>query len=159
MVKAQKNAPAFTLIELVVVMAIIAVLVSLSVLGITIINRSSRDNQRTTTLNAINLLIESYNGTYGGYPAKSLLNYDSATKQFYLGANLAAAVSSSSVVQAIGASVADFSGTSQAGTDYCYTQTGSTYSLGTTLESGGNKYYGTTIAANQCNPATSATGF
>lgn len=63
----QKNA--FTLIELMVAMGIIGVLVTLSLLGITIVQRSLRDTQRRDASSAVRLAIESYYTGSAAYPS------------------------------------------------------------------------------------------
>lgn len=62
----QKNA--FTLIELMVAMGIIGVLVTLSLLGITIVQRSLRDTQRRDAASAVRLAIESHYTGAAVYP-------------------------------------------------------------------------------------------
>jgi prepilin-type N-terminal cleavage/methylation domain-containing protein len=63
----QKNA--FTLIELMVAMGIIGVLVTLSLLGITIVQRSLRDTQRRDAGSAVRLAIESHYTSNAVYPS------------------------------------------------------------------------------------------
>lgn len=148
MVRDHQNAKGFTLVELIVVMAIIAVLVTLSVLGITTVQRSARDTARIETLSAINLEIENYNGNNGSYPTTMTLNA-SNTLMTIGGSN-------TNTVTLSGAAIADVAtttgtagtGTSQTKTDYCYKGYTSTYSLGAMLESGQGKFFGTGTACS-----------
>jgi prepilin-type N-terminal cleavage/methylation domain-containing protein len=64
-----KRKNAFTLIELMVAMGIIGVLVTLSLLGIVIVQRSLRDTQRRDAASAIRLSIESHYTGAAVYPS------------------------------------------------------------------------------------------
>ncbi|MFW5703260.1 MAG: competence type IV pilus major pilin ComGC [Patescibacteria group bacterium] len=64
--KSFKNA--FTLIEILIAVAIIALLVILPILFFTRISASSRDDKRQTDLNSISSALESYKATNGVYP-------------------------------------------------------------------------------------------
>lgn len=66
MVRKQK---AFTLVELLVAMAIIGVLLGLAIFGINSALQAQRDTERKTALQDISLGIQKYNETYGAYPA------------------------------------------------------------------------------------------
>ena len=145
MVTDQKNAPAFTLVELIVVMAIVAVLVGLSVLGIATVQRSSRDTQRISTLEAINLEIEAYNGNNGSYPAAITLN--AGSNQFTIGTQTVN-LSGSAVADVASTNGIGGTGTSQLRTDYCYENYGSAYSLRAQLESGSIQSFGTGTACS-----------
>jgi prepilin-type N-terminal cleavage/methylation domain-containing protein len=141
----EKNVPAFTLVELIVVMAIIAVLVGLS---ITTVQRSTRDTTRLSSLDAINLEVEAYNGSYGSYPTASQLAIDAAGTTLTI-----TPVSGTAVTVTVAKAPKGFlntsvatSVTSQTTTNYCYSSAGSTYSLGVKLESGKTQYFGTATA-------------
>lgn len=55
-----KETKAFTLIELVIGMAVIAVLMFLGLLGVSLLQKTSRDTQRTTKLAEISNIINDY---------------------------------------------------------------------------------------------------
>lgn len=63
-----KSKKAFTLVELLVVMAIIGSLVAISVVGITQAFKSSRDNTRLQDIRNIQLKLVSYLGQFNRYP-------------------------------------------------------------------------------------------
>ena len=58
----------FTLIELIIVMALIGVLIGIAIGGIALANRGTRDTQRRIDLNGIRLAIEQCKTTVGAYP-------------------------------------------------------------------------------------------
>jgi len=66
-VKSTKRA--FTLLELIIAMAIIAVLMGLGVFAITKAQVSSRDSQRVSALNDVSVAIEQIYQNYGTYPS------------------------------------------------------------------------------------------
>lgn len=63
-----KSKKAFTLLELLVAMAVIAVLISLAVYGILQVQKNSRETQRRKALEDINIGINEYYSLYGEYP-------------------------------------------------------------------------------------------
>jgi type IV pilus assembly protein PilE len=70
MFKMQKKLSAFTLLELMVTMAIIGVLIGLAVFGISVAQRNSRDTSRKAALQSINVAIQDFytkNNNYPGY--------------------------------------------------------------------------------------------
>lgn len=64
-----KNKSAFTLLELLVAMAIIAVLLALAVFGILQVQKNSRETQRRKALEDVNIGIQDFYSRYGQYPA------------------------------------------------------------------------------------------
>lgn len=66
----------FSMVELIIVMAIIAVLLSISGFGITILQRNSRNTQRIATITEIKKAIEEYYLKYGKYPDDITNNSD-----------------------------------------------------------------------------------
>lgn len=63
-----KNKKGFTLLELLVAMAIIAVLIALAVFGIMQVQRNSRETQRIKALEDLNLGIQAFYNRCGEYP-------------------------------------------------------------------------------------------
>ena len=63
-----KAKKAFTLLELLVAMAIIAVLIALAIFGIIQVQRNSRETQRRKAAEDINIGIQDFYTTYGEYP-------------------------------------------------------------------------------------------
>lgn len=64
-----KNKSAFTLLELLVAMAIIAVLLALAVFGILQVQKNSRETQRRKALEDVNIGIQDFYSRYGQYPS------------------------------------------------------------------------------------------
>jgi len=63
-----KNKKGFTLLELLVAMAIIAVLLALAIFGILQVQKNSRETQRRKALEDINIGINDFYSSYGQYP-------------------------------------------------------------------------------------------
>lgn len=76
---------AFTLIELLVVISIIALLASLTIVGMNSIGKTKRIGTAQSELNEIALAIENYHAKYGVYPPGNGANTDAAglTNQLY----------------------------------------------------------------------------
>lgn len=74
-----KNKKAFTLVELLVAMAIIGVLVGLAIFGISTAQRAQRDTERKTALQDIHLGIQSFYETHGVYPSTATFTESSIT--------------------------------------------------------------------------------
>jgi type II secretion system protein G len=60
----------FTLVEILVVLAIIGILIGITTVSFTDARRSARDDERQTSLKELALAIERYRLQYGQYPAK-----------------------------------------------------------------------------------------
>jgi prepilin-type N-terminal cleavage/methylation domain-containing protein len=63
-----KTKKGFTLLELLVAMAIIAVLVALAIFGILQVQKNSRETQRRKALEDVNIGINDFYSRYGQYP-------------------------------------------------------------------------------------------
>lgn len=61
----------FTLIELLVVVAVLAILASISYIGVSDIRKSIRDNKRRADLNLLARALEAFKADYGQYPAQN----------------------------------------------------------------------------------------
>lgn len=150
----------FTLLELIIGMAIVAVLATLGIAGISVVQRSTRDTERRKTLEQINLQLEDMKGPLGRYPELVGRPTASTTNELRI-----CAVSSctNTVVRTIelkGSAVlfttnpSDGRTTSE-GTVYCYTRTsnGSAFSVGVSLEGGDAFYLG---SATPCSFTSNA---
>ena len=131
---------AFTLLELVVAMAIIATLLGLSLFGIQAVQRSQRDTERRASLKTINIELANYYAEYRAYPTsltvtKTSINF--GTKSVPLSGVAKACTS--------GEAGADRKSNGIC-TVYCYLGTSTTYRLGVNLESNG---WGTTASTSQ----------
>lgn len=132
---------AFTLLELVVAMAIIATLLGLSLFGIQAVQRSQRDTERRAALQSINLELTNHYSENATYPT------DTA---FTVSAN--AVTFGSKNIPLKGAATACTTGSvsTNACTVYCYdgpSTTGSSYKLGVYLE--GSSGFGTATSNSQ----------
>lgn len=126
---------AFTLVELLVAMAIIAILLGLSVVGITIVQQNARDTQRRSTVNSIEIAL---NGQIAGGTALPsaftvAANAGNTTSAVYVSPTTTITLSGSMVRGASPFTNA----TSATQTNYCYGMSGSIYVVGVNLEGGG----------------------
>ncbi len=134
-----KTKKGFTLIELMVAMGIIAVLVTMSVVAIQIVQRSLRDTQRRDIINTVNLWLAGHYNDNGRYPPTAEIVFGTDTVEYQ--------PPSASAVE-----IADLAGATRAGstesttsqTAYCYAVTpgGGSYRLGVLLESGADVQLG-----------------
>jgi prepilin-type N-terminal cleavage/methylation domain-containing protein len=67
----------FTLVELLVVLAIIGVLIGLAIGGIRIVQEVNRDTQRKALARDVQLALESYNEKHNSYPDELFMKIDS----------------------------------------------------------------------------------
>ena len=74
---------AFTLVELMVAMAIISVLLGLAVFGVSAAQRGSRNTERKAALQDINLAIQIYVDKYSNIPTN--IYFDSGSSAAYVG--------------------------------------------------------------------------
>lgn len=130
-----KAKKAFTLVELLVAMAIIAILLGLAVFGITIVQQNARDTQRRSKVNDVEIAL-----------AGQLAAGNSLPTAFTVAANAgntatAAYVNASLTVQLpapLSRGATPFTNaTNTAQTNYCYGVSGSLYVVGVSLEGGG----------------------
>lgn len=122
----------FTLLELIVAMAIVAILIGLSILGINTVQRNSRDAERRAAVEAVSLEVASTYADNATYPNQITIT-GSAPNQV---ANV-----SGRTIPLKGAAQALSSGNSAStasGSVYCYARlnNGSSFQLGVNLESG-----------------------
>ena len=148
---------AFTLVELMVAMAIIGVLLGLAIYGVTAAQRSQRDTERKAALQDINIGIQSYVDTAGQQPSNIIFvrNTGTTTDPGYayvggtaaVGVNPAACAGNCKKVPLKGAANPSVNGTntttvatSTTGTQYTFHGTCGTgltgYDLSASLESG-----------------------
>lgn len=120
---------AFTLVELMVAMAIIAALMGMSVFGINLVQRSSRNTQRRSAMSNIDLAVRNYQINNGTYPTTAELDFQSD----------GAYIGTEKVVEFEG-STAPQGSTDSSGTQYCYESDGSTFSVGIELEGGSTEF-------------------
>ncbi len=143
-----KKKNAFTLIELMVAMGIIGVLVTLSLLGITIVQRSLRDTQRRDSLSAVRLAVEGHYTNNSSYPL--VIEIKTGGDKMIVGTE---EVALNGPGKACAASVTVAQAASDAScTVYCYNSAGTTYSLGAQVEGGnitqvGNASTGCTLVS------------
>lgn len=125
-----KKLRGFTLVELMVAMAIIAVLMGLAVFGIGTAQRILRDNQRRDALKNMAAIITAHYADKGDYPSAATIQNSGVEVSFGTGY----------VVPLTGpAKAKPATGNSQTTTDssvYCYAKDISGYRLGVQLEDG-----------------------
>jgi prepilin-type N-terminal cleavage/methylation domain-containing protein len=127
----EQNKKAFTLVELMVAMAIIAVLIGLAGFGISTLQRLSRDNQRRQTVVNISTYIEGYYNDFLEYPDYDDLDV-TETKINIIGYSLPGPdLQGPARISGTGTSTIE-------GTVYCYDSAPDGYRLGAMLEGGGS---------------------
>ena len=132
----QGNKKAFTLVELLVAMAIIAILLGLSVVGITIVQQNARDTQRRAKVSDMEIaitgqLVSQQNLPYSFKTAVNLANTETAV---YVSPNLTIQLTGSLRREKNGAEFTMDTNSSR--TDYCYNIEGNLYVIGVALEGG-----------------------
>jgi prepilin-type N-terminal cleavage/methylation domain-containing protein len=139
-----QNKKGFTLLELIVAMAIIAVLMGLSLFGIQSVQRSQRDTERRAALSNINLEIAAFYGDNGAYPSSIAFANVSGTESRATIAGTTKVISLKGAAK-LGTNPAKRSDTT--GSYYCYVNRGATYQLGVYLE--GSESWGEKGTAQQ----------
>jgi len=144
--KNNKALTGFTLLELIVGMAIVAVLATLAIGAITIVQRSARDAERRSALETMILEIEGFRGDTGSYPG-FVGRVAGSTTQIRICATSACNSASDKTINLKGAAAmlsnTLATTTTPEGAVYCYLRSGSgSYSIGVNLESGNNFYLG-----------------
>lgn len=124
---------AFTLIELMVAMGIIGVLMTMSILGISIVQQSLRNTQRRDAVNSMNLAINTYFSNFGVFPSVG-----SGGVQF---TTTTMSINGTKVLDLKGPTTAintnSDTSTDDSHTNYCYTSNGGSYGLGARIEGSG----------------------
>ena len=142
---------AFSLVELLIAMAIIAILLGLIAFGVLIVQRSTRDTQRKSVLKdidiALNSLIVSNQTLPTSFSAVQISTIAIGGNAIPLPGSLSRQ-SSDSVASA---------DTSNGVTDYCYGASANTFVLGVELEDGSFYYRTNTKATYSQTPAASFT--
>lgn len=138
----KKGKQAFTLVELMVAMAIIAVLMGLAAFGIATALRVLRDNQRRDAVRNISVALNAYYADRATYPTS-------------IGLTAAAAnIPSGMSVPLNGVARATANTTASATlTPYCYSVTADGFRLGAKLESGDWFMLGTAATVTTCTDA------
>lgn len=119
----------FTLLELIVAMAIFAVLVGLSVIGIQTVQRSQRNTERRSGASQVNLEINAYFADFGVYPGLSLAENGTATFASTGKPSRNATLRGNAIPVDATALAA-----TETGTQYCYSTDGKQYRLGYKVE-------------------------
>lgn len=119
---------AFTLIELMVAMGIIGVLMTMSILGISIVQQSLRNTQRRDIMNSLNLSINTYFGNFGVFPEDDQVAI--TQDAIYMDGN--------KVIDLKGPTRASLQFTTDQFTQYCFDSSGGSYALGAQIEGSTN---------------------
>ncbi|MCA9385234.1 type II secretion system protein [Candidatus Dojkabacteria bacterium] len=128
----KKDKHGFSLVELLMTMGVIAVLISIAVYGLSILQRNARNAQRTEMVNELKIGVEKYFLANGTYPAAGQITYSSSTEEFSVGSSITLDLNAPYSCPA--------PDTTKDGTAYCYVKDPngdlSTYQLGMKNESG-----------------------
>lgn len=133
----------FTLIELLVVLAIIGILAAISLFGLQGARESGRDAKRKADLESIRGAIEAYRSDCNTYPLANQLTFGSP-----LTGSACNPVNANSYMTRVPQDPQSPTRT------YCYTSTGTTYTLCSYLEQGGSGSCTCSCGANACNYQT-----
>ncbi len=125
---------AFTLIELMVAMGIIGVLMTMSILGISIVQQSLRNTQRRDAVNSMNLAINTYFSNFGVFPSRGTGGVEITTSQM--------SINGTKILDLKGPTTASGTLTDDSHTQYCYrSEGGGSYGLGARIEGGALNVY------------------
>ncbi|MEI6462204.1 MAG: type II secretion system protein [bacterium] len=80
----KRNNNSFTIVEILVVLAIVGVLIGLSVVGIQQIQKSTRSSKENSSVVQIKTHLESYYNEYRHYPTPSMIKFDSDANAIYI---------------------------------------------------------------------------
>jgi prepilin-type N-terminal cleavage/methylation domain-containing protein len=145
MLKSNIKKKGFTLVELLVVMAILGILIAVAIAGIAIVQRASRDNVRQRDLTSIKGVLEDYYGSIRTrqYPDDSIVNLNTSTNQFQIGTTGSLITLQQPGAHLVKGLTCDTAGTglTQADTSnwyigYAKVSSGASYKLCTKLENG-----------------------
>jgi len=121
-----------TLLEILIIIIIFTVLIGLAFVAIQTSQRASRDNERRTYLNAINLEISDYYGAKRAYPPLANMVLDRTSNTIVVGAG-------GQIVQLKNSAIplpTTATTSTSAGSVYCYSKVGNSYTIGVNLEAG-----------------------
>jgi prepilin-type N-terminal cleavage/methylation domain-containing protein len=128
----EKKKSGFTLVELMVAMSIVAVLIGLSVFGISTAQRNLRDNQRRDAVTSLATALADYYTNNNQYPTSTTFSaLNTLLKTPVLGVTTAAQTTTAN------------------GTSYCYAVASDGYILGALLESG--VWFSLSSSATKCS--------
>ncbi|RMD77271.1 type II secretion system protein [Candidatus Dojkabacteria bacterium] len=149
MIKTNSTKKAFTLIELLVGMGIVSVLVGMSLLGINIVQQSTRNTQRRDILNSLNIALNAIYTSTNVYPTSLVYTRGPANGQDTITLSPSQVIRLSPPLK-IGTS--NTTPTNPSNTNYCYSSTGAIYTIGVQLEDGSWHFI-----TNSSTPASTAT--
>ncbi len=101
----------FTLIEIMIAMFVFGVLVTLSVVGVQIVQRSVRNSQRSDVINTFNIWVTRYHGDNRAYPAENSIQFTS---------NAIVYTPTDEIIVELNGGTVPANDTDSRGTRYCY---------------------------------------
>ncbi|MBD3363057.1 prepilin-type N-terminal cleavage/methylation domain-containing protein, partial [Candidatus Dojkabacteria bacterium] len=122
---------AFSLVELLIVMGVIAVLLSITAYGLSVLNRNSRNSQRVEAINQLKIEVEKYYLDNGRYPDTSDFQESGDEIQLCDGNDCTS-------IESKGGMLNPGSTTDKHTTAFCYNKGTSSYSLGVQIEGSGD---------------------
>jgi type II secretory pathway pseudopilin PulG len=145
---------AFSLVELLIAFAIVAVLIGLSTYGVGVATRNSRESQRLEVLTNVRLKLDEHYLKYGTYPANDRVSFTTNQIRVCKPDNS----SCESIPLSQGFLAGSNSNTNNSRTRYCYRQITSDrlYALCYRTEKGDWKNIG--ISSTQCSDTLCSTG-
>ncbi len=139
----RRKIKAFTLVELLAAMAIIAVLIGMAGFGISLALRASRDSQRQESLDNLRIAVTDFLGRENKYPDPTDIDYVNGEFVFSTTKGDPIKVPAEGLVQP-----ATTGSTDSSQTEYCYGLVSDGYVLGVKLENGAWYELGTSTTAS-----------
>lgn len=128
----------FTLVELMIVIAIIAILATLTLFGVGAAQKSARDTQREQIMNGLRTSLERYSGDKGSYPAAPFISMmNTLTTGGYIGTVTDPGNGAGAQAYVDTATDASKNWLPATGISYSYVAASGTYQLVLSKESGG----------------------
>lgn len=140
----------FTLVELLVAMAIFAVLVALAIGGVSLAQRAARDAQRRDALKTVNLNLADLYSSTADFPTSLTANAGGTT----LSATVGSVTKDVSLAGPSRVLISTATASSTNGTRFCYTKTSSGYTIGALMEDGIWDYSLSTTTPKPANSST-----
>jgi prepilin-type N-terminal cleavage/methylation domain-containing protein len=143
----------YTFLELIIAMAVVAILMGLGFAGIATLQMSQRNTERRKGIESINLEVIAFQGDTGKFPARIEINPNTGLVKICEISNLGCTtgIVKNTTVKGAALPISNLPASTPAGSAYCYVITGASYSLAVGLE-GGASAFDMGNSATKCTP-------